>query len=33
MEGGIKDLALYRLQTAKDDLKRAKKALEDDDYK
>ncbi len=33
MEGSIKDLALYRLQTAKDDLKRAEFAYEMNDYK
>ena len=33
MEGSIKDLASYRLQTAKDDLKRAEFAYEMNDYK
>ncbi len=33
MDGSIKDLAKYRLETAKEDLKRAKKAFDEDDYK
>lgn len=33
MEGSIKDFAYYRLETAKEDLQRAKRALEVEDYK
>ena len=33
MEGSIRDFAYYRLETAKEDLQRAKRALDVEDYK
>lgn len=33
MDGSVKDLAKYRLDTAKEDLKRARREFEIEDYK